>query len=176
MVNLLKNNSTQGLYFVEEENGQILNDTPGEIDLDNLSLNDTYIYFETILRFEEKLTFNKEGKDWTGFWTWQDGNNGARAGTGGGMKSFYLITVETDETTAENLKRLASLNVVPTDGLKYLVKQTAASAFEKFPNESSVLKNASGIIIRGVDIVEIAESGKDVKVINIACERVTGRG
>lgn len=175
MVNKIKNNSTQGLYITEEQNNSISNNTPGEIDLDQLSLGDTYIYFDTINRFEEKATFNREDPDWTGFKTWQSGSLDAQASTGGGMRVFYMCTVEVDETTAENLKKLAALNVVIGDTIKYLVKQTASEAFEQFPDGSGVLKKWTAIIIRGYDITEIANSGKDVKIINFVCERITAR-
>lgn len=175
MANLIKNNSTQGLYITEEEGGSIAGDTPGEIDLANLVLGDSYIYFDTILRFEEKGTFNREDPDWTGFKTWQSGSLDVQASTGGGMKVFYMCTVETDETTAENLKLVAALNVVIGDGIKYLVKQTASEAFETFPNGSGVAKKATAIIIRGYNIVEIGNSGKDVKMVNFVCERITAR-
>lgn len=171
--NLIKNNSTQGLYITEEEDGQIANDTPGEIDLTNLVLGDSYIYFDTLLRFEEKTTFNREDPDWTGFKTWQSGSLDVAFSTGGGMRTFYMCTVETDETTAENLKKLAALNVVIGDGAKYIVKQTASEAFETFPDGSGTLKKSTKVIIRGHSIAEVGTSGKDVKVINFVCERIT---
>lgn len=174
MANLIKNNSTQGLYITEEEDGQIANNTPGEIDLDNLALGDKYIYFDTLLRFEEKTTFNREDPDWIGFKTLQVGDLNVRASTGGGMRTFYMCTVETNVATAQYLKTLGALNVIAADGLKYIVKQTASEVFELFPNSSGVNKKAIAIIIRGFDIVEV--EGKDLKLINIACERVISRG
>lgn len=180
MVNLLKNSSTQGLYLLEEENGQIANNTPGEIDLDNLTLGTMYIYFDTVLRFQEKSSFDWSIPDWAGFHTWQTGDNAVQASTTGGTRTFYIISVEHDETTAENLKRIASLNVINNTTtaqgkIKHLVKQTASEAFEKFPNSSVVNINSTAIIIRAIDIVEMAERGKDLKVSNITCERITFR-
>ena len=175
MVNFIKNNSTQGLYIVEEENGRIAADAPGDIDLANLVLGDTYHYFDTLLRFEEKATFNREEPDWTGFKTSQDGSLKALGITGGGMRVFYMNTVETNQTEAENIKLLASLNVVIGDGIKYLVKQNASESFETFPNDVPVLKKATPVIIRGYDIVEIGTSGNDVKLVNFVCERITSR-
>ena len=178
MANKIKNNSTQGLYITEDEGGAVAGDTPGEIDLDNLVLGDSYIYFDTILRFEEKATFNDEGLDFFGFKTFSTGTIGdldVQANTGEGMRVFYMCSVETNETTAENLKLLAAKNVIIGDGIKYLIKQTASEAFETFPNGSAVAKKVTAIIIRGYDIVEIAISGKDVKVINFVCERITER-
>jgi hypothetical protein len=164
-----------GLYFVEEENGQIAANTPGGIDLGNLTLGDTYIYFDTVLRFEHKLTFNKESDNFIGFWTWGSGNNTVATGTGGASRGYFMITVECDETTVENLEKLTKLNVVAGDGLKYLVKQTASAVFRQFPNSSAALKNYAPIVVRGVDAVEIDTSGKDVQIVNIACEEITTR-
>jgi hypothetical protein len=175
MAPLLKNNSTQGLYILEEENGRIAANLPGDIDLGNLSLGDTYIYFDNILRFEEKFTANREGDDWIGFKTWNVANHKTQASTGGAYRVYYMSTVESNETTAQYLKTLAALNVIPGDGLKFLVKQTASEAFELFPNDSGVNKKATAIIIRGYNAVEIASGGKDFKLINIVCERITQR-
>lgn len=173
--NPIKTNSTQGLYLTEEEDGSIAGNTPGEIDLTNLVLGNSYIYFDTILRFEEKSTFNQE-TGFTGLKTWQiDAAGGVQSSTGGGRKNFFMITIETDETNAEHLKTFVMLNVKIGDGLKYIVKQTASEAFEQFANSVGTLRKAAAIIIRGIDIVEIANSGKDVKVINIACEQIKQR-
>lgn len=175
MVNKIKNNSTQGLYFTEEQGGSIAGNTPGEIDLDSLVLGDTYIYFDTINRFEEKTTYNREGEDFIGFKTWQSGAASVQASTGGGKRTYFLITVECDETTAEHLKTFGVRNVKAGDGIKYLIKQTASEVFEQFPNSAAALKKAVAIIIRGHDIAEIGEAGKDVKLINIACEQISSR-
>ena len=178
MVNKIKTNSTQGLYITEDEGGAVAADTPGEIDLANLAVGDTYVYFDTILRFEEKATFNDEGLDFFGFKTSSTGSTGdlkVQAITGEGMKVFYMCTVETDETTAENLKLLAAKNVIIGDGIKYLVKQTASEAFETFPNGAGVAKKVTAVIIRGYDIKEIGDKGEDVKIIDFVCERITER-
>ncbi len=175
MVNKIKTNSTQGLYFTEEQGGSIAGNTPGEIDLDLLALGNTYIYFDTLLRFEEKSTFNQE-TGFTGHKTWQiDAAGGVQSSTGGGRKNFFMITVEADETTAEHMKTFVMLNVKIGDGIKYLVKQTAAEVFEQFANSVGTLRKAVAVIIRGIDIVEKADSGKDVKLINIACEQIKQR-
>ncbi len=180
MVNLLKNNSTQGLYITEEEDGQIANNTPGEIDLDNLTLATMYIYFDTIIRFEHKLTYNRDGDDWTGFKTWQTAAGTVGSSTGGAKRGIFLITVEVNETTAENLERMGILNVKigSTSGvgkIKYLVKQSASEAFRQFPNSSGALLNYTAIIIRGVDIAELADKGKDILLANLLCEEITTR-
>ena len=180
MVNKIKSNSTQGIYITEDEGGAVAGNTPGEIDLDNLTIGTKYIYFDTLLRFEEKSTYNREGNDWIGYKTWATGQGTVQASTGGAAKTFFMITVEVDETTAEYVKQMGILNVKTgsTSGvgkIKYLVKQTASEAFEQFPNSAGVLKKMTAIIIRGSDIVEIANSGKDVKLINIALERITVR-
>lgn len=173
LVNKIKDSSTQGLYFTEEQGGAIAGNTPGEIDLDLLVLGNSYIYFDTLLRFEEKSTFNLE-TGFTGYKTWQiDAASGVQATTGGARKNFFMSTVETDETTAENLKTFVMLNVKIGDGIKYLVKQTASEAFEQFANSVGTLRKAVAIIIRGIDITEV--EGKALKLITIACEQIKQR-
>ena len=172
---LLKNNSTQGLYLAQDDAGKIAANTPGDLDLNNLTLGTNYIYFDTVLRFEEKATFNIEGNDFVGFKTWQSGSRAVQASTGRGIRTFFLISVEVDETTAEYMKTLGKFNVNVGDGQLFLIKQTASEAFEQFPNSSVALKKFAKIIIRGADIVEVAEGGKDVKIINIACEQIDAR-
>ena len=181
MVNKIKNNSTQGLYIVEDDGASIAADTPGEIDLDLLVLGTKYIYFDNILGFNERGTANKESDDFVGFKTWNTANFKTQANTGGAYRIFYTITTETTETVAENLKLIFALNSVNNavsgqGKIKYLVKQTATTSFEKFVNSAGVLKNATAVIIRGYDIVEKGTSGKDVKAITFACERITSRG
>ena len=53
MAPLLKNNSTQGIYISADDAGKILANTPGDLDLGNLTLGTNYIYFDIVLRFEE---------------------------------------------------------------------------------------------------------------------------
>ena len=183
MVNKIKNNSTQGLYITEDEGGAVAGNTPGEIDLDNLTggaASIKYIYFDVVLRFEEKSTYNREGDDWIGLKTWATAQGSVQASTGGAAKTFFMITVETDETTAEYVKQMGILNVKTgaTAGvgkIKYLVKQTASEAFEQFPNPAGTLRKMTAIIIRGTDIVELGIPGKDVKLITLALERITAR-
>lgn len=176
MANKIKNNSTQGLYFSEEQGGAIVANTPGEIDLALLALGDTYIYFDTILRFERKKTYNRE-ENFTGFKTFQNSitSPSIQSNTGSGKRAFFMVTVECDETTAELLEQFCDRNVVSGDGIKYLIKQTASEAFRQFPNAAFVLKKFAAVIIRGIDVVEIANNGKDVQVVNIACEEINAR-
>jgi hypothetical protein len=174
MVNYIKNNSSQGLYITEDQGSQIGNNTPGNIDLDQLSLGDSYIYFDNIQRFEEKTTYNRE-EAFVGWKTVQDASTKIAATTGGGKRNWFLISVECNLTTAENFKKLATLNAKISDELKYIVKQYASESFEQFTNESGTLKKWAGIIIRGYDIVEKHDSGYDVKLINIACEQIMSR-
>ena len=176
MAPLLKNNSTQGVYIAADDAGKIAANTPGDLDLGNLILGTNYIYFDVVLRFEEKTTFNREGLDFMGWKTLNYGNTSVQATTGGSYKNLFLVSVETDETGAELMKTLSKYNVRSGDEQFFLIKQTASEAFEQFPNSAVVLKKFARIIIRGIDIVEMTNSsGKDVKVINIACEQIDAR-
>lgn len=173
---LLKNNSTQGIYITADNAGKIAANTPGDLDLDGLTLGTNYIYFDIVLRFEEKATFNREEPDFLGWKTWSSGTTTVQATTGSAYKNFFLISVEVDETTAEYMKTLAKWNVRRADEQMFLIKQTASEAFEQFPNSAVALKKFCKIIIRGIAIVEMTNSaGKDVKVINLACEQIDAR-
>jgi hypothetical protein len=176
MVNLLKNNSTIGLYITEDNGNKITGDTPEDLDLDLVgTVGVNWIHFENIVRFEEKATANMEG-EFTGWKTWQiDAASGTAASTGGARRVFFMITVECNETTAENFKKFFTLNVKIGDTLKYLIKQTASSSFEQFSNNVASMHPWAAVIIRGYDIVEMANSGKDLKLINIACEEILTR-
>ena len=176
MVDKIKTHSEIGLYITEDQGGAVAANTPGEIDLDLVgTIGNEWIHFSNIQRFEEKATFNKE-TDFVGIKTWQTSEfGGVQASTGGARRLFFMITVETDETTAEYMKTFGMLNVKIGDTLKYLVKQTAAESFEQFSNLAGVSKKVSSVIVRGYNIVEIAQSGKDVKIINIALEHIDAR-
>jgi hypothetical protein len=180
MVNLLKNNSSQGLYFTNDFGGKILAGTPEDLDLDSLTENTHWIYFDKIIRFEHKTTYNNENEFFRGFSTWNEDQCKVAANTGGHRKSVFFITVECDEDKVEYLERFGTYEVKllsdtgRTNGL-YMIKQTASTAFRKFPNNAGTLNEFCEIIIRGIDIVELAESGKDMQMCNIAVEEIWDR-
>ena len=177
MATLLKNNSAVGLYILEEENDQLeTNNTPGEIDLENLTLGDTYIYFDTVIRFEHKVTANKEGTDFVGFWSWQSAATpgSVSASTGGARRGYILATVETTATQQANFEKFFNLNAAVGDGQKFLIRQWASETFREFPYGATNKKYAK-VIMRGYDITETEDKGKDCQLLNIAFEEVSTR-
>lgn len=165
-----------GIFITKEENGQIAANTPGGIDLANLAIGDTYIYFTNILRFEHKLTANFEGEEEWGHKTWGVADGVRAHNTGTIEKGYFMITVEGTETQAEQAEQFLKKNnrgtLATATNIRYLCKQTATTVFRQFPNASGTLKKYAPVILRGMDAVEIATSGKDVQLITIACEEV----
>ena len=164
------------IYIGEEQGGQVAANTPGSIDLDSLTEGTDYILFESILRFEHKLTANWEGEEWMGHKTTGVGLGVTSETTGTVEKGYFMITVEGTETKAEYAEKLLKLknrgSCATAANRIYLVKQTAASVYRQFPNASGTLKNYCQVILRGVDAVEISDSGKDVQLITLALEEV----
>ena len=87
-----------------------------------------------------------------------------------------MITVEGTETQAEQAEQFLKLNnrgsLATAANIRYLLKQTATTVFRQFPNASGTLKQYCPVILRGVDAVEVADKGKDVQLITLACEEV----
>jgi len=162
---------TYGVWIVEEEDTQIASNTPGGITYTNLVLGDTYIYLDDIITFTHKFISQREGEDILGWKSIQTNSTGKIEGqTGGGLRSSFIITAMVDEATSEYLKRFFKLHVVAEDGNKYLVHQRATTTFEQFPNSAGVLKKYAEIIIRGIDIKETNDGGKDAKIATLVLE------
>lgn len=166
---------TYGVWITEEEDGQILANTPGGITYTNLVEGDTYIYLDNIVKFEQKLLSAKEGTDFLGFDTMQIGTRKVQANAGGGIRGFISVTAIVTEDIGEKLKTLYYKHVALADGNKYLVHQRATTTFEQFPDDTSALKNYAEIIIRSMDFTETNDKGKDVKLCVIMCEQVAQR-
>ena len=165
-----------GIFITKEENGQINNNTPGGIDLDNLTAGDTYIYFTNILRFEHKLSANFEGEDRWGHKTWGIANGVNAHNTGTIEMGYFMVSCEGTETQAEQAEQFLKKNnrgsLATSTNIRYLVKQTATTVFRQFPNASGTLVNYCPVILRGVSAVENDMSGKDVQLITLAFEEV----
>ena len=175
MATLLKNNSSVGVYILEDEGGWVAANTPGEADLDNLAVGDTYIYFDSVISLQHKVTSNYESDDRPGFKTWYSGSLSIKSNGGFGARFGYiLLSAEVDATTQANFELFYNRNCVTGDGQKYLVRQWASETFRQFPYQSAN-KNYAKIIMRGYDITEVEDKGKDVQLLNIAMEEVTSR-
>lgn len=170
---------TLGVWIVQEEDGQIAANTPGGITYTNLVEGDSYIYLNTILKFDHRLYSSREGEDYYGGWkTIQiDDYGGIEARVYGGIRSIFTIMALVTEDIGEKLKHLYKLHVVAGDGNKYLVHQRAATTFEQFPilNSTSALKRYAEIIIRSMNFTETNDGGKDKKIAIIILEQVIQR-
>ena len=166
---------TFGVWIVEEEDGQIAANTPGGITYTNLVEGDTYIYLDTIIKFEHRLGSAREGTDFLGFDTMQIGTRKVQANAGGGIRGFITITAMVTEDIGQKLKTLYYKHVAEGDGNKYLVHQRATTTFEQVPDDTAALKNYAEIIIRGMHFTETNDGGKDKKLVVIVCEQVAQR-
>lgn len=164
-----------GVWITEEENGQIAANTPGGLTYTNLVEGDSYIYLDTIIKFEHKLSSIREGVEFLGFKTMQVGTRKVQANAGGGIRGVIIITAMVKEDIGQKLKTLFYKHVAIGDGNKYLVRQRAATTFEQFPDNTATLKNYAEIIIRNMGFVETNDGGKDKKIVIIACEQVAQR-
>ena len=175
MVDLISSNAW-GVYIVEEENGQIAANTPGGIDLDNLVEGDTYIYFDQVLTFDQKYMSQREGDDFLGWKTMQTSSSGTVSGNvGGGYRHFITFMAKVTEALGEKMGTLFVKHVASGDGDKYLVHQRATTTFEQFSNTSGTLKNYCEIIIRGFELKETDQKGKDNKIVIITLEECHNR-
>ena len=166
---------TFGVWFVEEEDLQIDGNTPGGITYTNLVEGDTYIYLDTIIKFEHRLGSEKEGTDFLGFDTMQIGTRKIQANAYGGIRGLISITAMVTEDIGEKLKTLYYKHVAIGDGNKYLLHQRAATTFEQFPDDTAALKKYAEVIIRAMHFTETNDGGKDKKLVVILCEQVAQR-
>jgi hypothetical protein len=176
MVDLISSHPI-GVFIVKEENGQIAANTPGGIDLANLTVGDTYIYYTKVLRFEHKLTANYESDTEMGHKTQGVGNGKRGHTTGTSDQRYFLIIVETDEDGAEQAEQFLVKNnqtgsYATSANRRYLCKQTATTVFRQLPNATGAFKNYAPVILRGVSSVEKSDSGKDVQLVTLALEEV----
>ena len=183
IANLIKNNSTQGVYLlIDESNHLLTNNKPGDIDIADIGgtmiLGQTYIYFDSVMRLEHRLSFVSEGGD-----NWVNHNLSAYpAGrvehwTGECDKGNLILMAECDDETAFYAKNFCKKNNrAGNDGEalsthRYLIHQYASETFEKFPNHLAALTYANGkqylpIIVSGCDVIEM-EGIKDRKQVII---------
>ena len=158
MVNYIKNNSTQGIYITTEQGGNIAGNTPGNIDLDLLILGNTYIYFDSVMRFEYRISTTTEGGDSTFV-----GHNvsaitpgGLTSWTGQAEKGNVIIIAEVDHATAYLVERFVKQNNrTGSDSGRYLVKQYASNSFEEFPSDSLAKVKYLPVLSSGCTVVEI---------------------
>lgn len=141
------------------------NNNPGLCDLDNLSLGDTYIYFETLIRIDLILNTGGSG-DFLGhrFSSVAPGKTGHITGNDD-LENCVLIA-ETTATTEEKARAFVKLNNRDGDGQKYLIQRYGTSDWRQFPNELGVLKKYIPIYTTACSVVDTGE--KDRKQLTIS--------
>jgi hypothetical protein len=173
MVNYIKNNSTQGIYITVESGANIANNTPGNIDLDLLTLGTHYIYLDSVMRLEHRLSFTSEGgtdSTWVGHNISAQTPGKATSWTGQADKGNLIIMAEVDTITGYWIKRFAKQNNRTSHdkgaGQKYLVHQYASEVFEEFPSNGLASKKYVPVLISGCFVIEM-EGIKDRKQASI---------
>lgn len=164
--------STVGLYIVEEENGQIAGNTPGGIDLASLVNGDTYVYAETVIQFEHRLTANYESDEMRGHTVFKAGGAGRHGhNTFEGERGYVAAVIEVTHQNASLWEKFFKLNNRTGDGKKYCLLQYASNTFREFPNAAGTQKKYLPVIVRGVVFTETG--GKNATIIGqIALEEV----
>lgn len=162
MANLIKNASSQGLYFLNGKSAGatavwVSNNTPGECDLALLSLYTTYIYFDSVIQIQYQFMDKWESDTMRGYRIEADTEGTQKYFTGGHDREFIIIVVETTRTIAEGWMNFEKYwNKVArgsTDEL-VLVRQYASETFRQFANQTPALKKYIPVVILGCTIVE----------------------
>lgn len=162
--------TTVGLYICEEENSQIAGNTPGGINLSNLTDGDTYVYCASVISFDHKLNF-MDSEAFPGHKThgaWAHGGTGDT--TGGKETGIFLIALEMTEANAYNWKQFSIRNNRPLDASKFLIHQRAANTFEAFPSRSVVSKYYVEVIVLDIDVLEVGGK-KDLKRVTLTLQQ-----
>ena len=164
--------SSVGVYIVEEENGQIAGNTPGGIDLAALVNGDTYVYADSVIQFEHRLTFNYESDEMRGHNVFRAGGAGQHGhNTYEGDRGYAAIIIEVAHANASLWENFAKQNNRTGDGAKFLIQQYASNTFREFPNATGTQKKYLPVIVRGVTFSETG--GKNASIIGqIALEEV----
>ena len=141
------------------------NNNPGLCDLDNLSLGDTYIFFQTLIRIDVILNTGGSG-DFLGhrFSSVAAGKTGHITGQDD-LENVVLI-VEVTADTEEKARAFVKLNNRSGDGQKYLIQRYGTSDWRQFPNEVGVLKKYIPIYTTACTVVDTGE--KDRKQLTIS--------
>ena len=151
MATLISSYTVPGTWLVSEEDGQIAANTPGGIDIDNLVLATTYMYFDKFFSLTHKVTTPSAGqfKGWQfspDLTTWLK----TKAFTGQNVYKIYTLHVPVTSTQQGNFEDFfeyqqaaAAELAVPTDvkrfRRRYVVSPGGAAEFlpgkspRKFP-------------------------------------------
>jgi len=179
MVNYIKNHSAsygyQGLFFVRGKNGAaydawVTANTPGDCDLDLLTENTTWIYFDSVMRLQCSWTSIYEDDVHIGFRTYP-GKEEAETDyyTGGADRQIFLAIVETDRATCEGMETVMKYwnkaTRINTEEL-ILVRQYATTTFRQFSNQNIALKKYLPVIINGISYIELGTTDKQELTIS----------
>ena len=173
MVNLVKNNSSAGLYIAADDGGKILANTPGDLDLANLTPGSQYVYFAKLDTFHEVKTANRDVNQLGYLVNYQTDGISFHT-TGGGVVELISLTVTCSETIMGYVKiLLKTYDKVANRGLNpYLFKQVASESFRPFYTAAGVAKKYCPVIIRGLEAHETSAGGKDLQHLTIALQVV----
>ena len=155
-----------GIYILENDaTNWVGNNNPGLCDLDNLSLGDTYIYFQTLIRIDLMLNTGGAG-DFVGhrFSSVAAGKTGHISGYDD-VENLIVIT-EVTATEEEKARAFIKLNNRAGDGQKYLIQRHGTSDWRQFPNENGVLKKYVPVYTTGCTVIDTGE--KDRKQLTLS--------
>ena len=169
MVNLIKNQTPAiGIWIVEDlPVGELVTDnTPGNIDLDQMALGTNYIHIETAIRIEHVVSTTTKSDDFKGHVLSNTGVGKTGHWTGQADSGNFIIVGEVDNATAALIKKFVKLNNRTNSPQKYILNQYASETFEEFPNDVGTLRKYCPILTSGVSVVEL-EGQKDRKQVSL---------
>ena len=149
--------TTVGVYICEEENGQIAGNTPGGIDIGNLTDGDTYVYCNVVHSFNHRINFMFTDA-FKGHKTQGSYAAGGTGQTTGYQESGFInMVLEMTEANLFKWQEIAKRGNRAADAAvsKYLIKQKAANSFRAFPNRALASKYYTEVIILDVNAVEV---------------------
>lgn len=155
--------TVQGVYITKDVGGSIAANNPGSVELAGLTLGRDYIYLDSIIRLEHRLSFTTEGDDFVAHNL--AANDAGQTGhyTGEADKGFFTLVAEVDLDDAAYCEQFGKYNnrqgydggATDPTSQKYLIRQYAAASFRQFPNHLLSFKKAVPVVISGVSTTEI---------------------
>jgi len=166
MVTLIANEMPAvGIYIMENTDGWVAGNNPGLANLENLSLGNTYIYLQTVTRFDHVISAVT-----TGSYTNHQLSPTAigRSGhfTNENEIGTFTIVAEVTNTVAEKCEEFVKLNNRTGDGQKYLVLRYGATDYRQFPYYDGItMKKYIPVITSGVTTTFMGEKDRQQIVI-----------
>jgi hypothetical protein len=169
MVNLIKNATSVGIYITIDNASKITGNTPGDLDLDQLTLGTNYVY---LADFQSELVVKDATKS-EKFAGWVFGAKGAAAltqktlgYTGEAVQGTIVITAVVDDTTDQNLQKLFDTANDKDSAQYFLLHQFASETFRQF-SYAQTLKKFAYVCLVGYTSTTTNTTGKFMYTVQL---------